>query len=129
MVTKLQYVKLIEKTYEVVEAIKTSELYHSYKEYEHKVLNDNCLQEILDDFQDKKHQFEEAYQYKAYYPKYNKIKREYQQSKIKLMHHDLFREFKIYEKELDAYIYEIELRLKNVLNIKEKHGKININFK
>lgn len=129
MVTKLNYTEIIEKTYDLVDTIKTSNPYLLYIEYEKKVLNDNELKKRLSMFQKNKQTFEEAYQYKSYYPNFEDVKSRYQQSKIDLMNHELFKSYKMYEKEIDLYINEIELKLKEIVNIKEKHGKINVNFK
>jgi len=92
VVTKLKYTEIIEKTYELVETIKTSKPYLSYIEYESKVLNDNEFKEIFIEFQKNKELFEEAYPYKSYYPNFDEVKSNYQQSKIKLMKNELYQQ-------------------------------------
>lgn len=125
----MNYTEIFEKTYALVDAIKTSNPYIFYIEYENIVLNDNELKKLLSEFKKNKKIFEQAYQYKSYYPHFEHIQNQYQQSKINLMNHTLFKSYKIYEKEFDLLIDEIEFKLKKVVNIKEKHGKININLK
>ncbi|QVK18941.1 YlbF family regulator [Mycoplasmatota bacterium] len=125
----MNYTEIIEKTYALVDTIKTSNPYLLYIEYEKKVLDDNELKKLLSVFQENKVAFEEVYKYKSYYPNFDEIKKQYQQSKIDLMNHELFKTYKRYEKEIDLYINEIEFKLKRIVNIKEKHEKINMNFK
>ncbi len=124
----MKFASIIDKTYELTDTIKQSETYLSYLDYEKKVLEDDSLKQLLIVFHKNKAKFEESYEYKDYYPGIDEIKMNYQQSKMELMNHQLFKSFQIYEKKVNLYITEIEHKLKEVVNIKDKHGKINVNF-
>lgn len=120
----MDYKGIIEKTYELVDTIKNSEEYKSYLEYEKLVLNDKTTQELIKTFNYWKEKYIEASNYTTYYPGFSDIKKHFQEAKLALMNIDLFKTYKIYEKQITTYINEIEFRIKEVLNIKEKHGKI-----
>ena len=81
---------------------------------------------LLNNFHKCKSEFEEAYKYKDYYPNFVQVKNRYQEAKVRLMEHELFKNYKSAEQKLEDYLMEIEMRLKAVVNIREKHGKINI---
>ncbi len=122
----MNFTKIIVKTYELVDVIKKSDTYKNYLSYEFEVLNNKDLKQLLSEFKIKKEKFEEAYKHKDYYPEIDKIKDEYQSIKINLMNNSIFKSYKASEKELDFYINEIENKLKQVVNLKEKHDKSNI---
>ncbi len=126
VVTTLNYTDIYEATYKLTDTIKNSPLYHTYKEYELKVMESDEIKKLLKTFHNYKEQFEEAYKYKDYHPDFAEIKKNYQRAKMNLMDNELFKTYKKYEKQLDSYLEEIEFRLKEIVNIKEKHGKINL---
>ncbi len=122
----MNYSEVIDKTYELIDTIKSSEIYINYLNYEDLVLHDDEVKKLLDTFNEIKTSFNDAYQYKAFYPDFNELKTKYQQAKIALMSNKLFKSFKLYEKQIENYLTEIEFRIKAVVNIKNKHGSINL---
>lgn len=115
--------KIMEKTFELADALKHTKDYQLYLKYENMVLNDEDLNKLVDDFNHKKASFLEASQYGKHYPGFKQIKYNYQQAKIELMKNDMFEKYKGYEKEIDLYLYRIENQIKQLLNIIEKHDK------
>lgn len=122
----MENTRIIELTYELISIIKESNSYKLYKEYEEKIFLNPNTKQLLREFQNKKERFEEAFQYGEYYPDYEKIKKDFQQSKINLMNNELFQNYKKNERIIERELMETENRIKDLLNIKEKHGKKSI---
>lgn len=122
----MENTRIIELTYELISIIKESNSYKLYKEYEEKIFLNPNTKQLLREFQNKKERFEEAFQYGEYYPDYEKIKKDFQQAKINLMNNELFQNYKKNERIIERGLMETENRIKDLLNIKEKHGKKSI---
>lgn len=120
----MNYTEIIEKTYELVDAIKQSGEYKDYIFYAKKVEKDNELKLLLAEYHKARDEFEQALKYKDYYPNFDIVKKRLQELKLKLVNHGLFKQYKQAEKRLEQHLNEIEYRLKQLVNIKEKHGKI-----
>ena len=120
----MNYTEIIDKTYELVEDIKRSEIFLMYIKYKKLVESDKELNKILIKFKSAKEKFAEVYEYRNYYKGFEDIKKDYQKSKIELMNNKLYKNYKLYEKKVESYLNEIEFQLKKVVRIKEKHSKI-----
>lgn len=114
---------IYQKAYELAKDIKNSDEFKKYLNLEKEFLNNRKCQELLNNFQTQKQKYEEATSYGSYYPGLDKIRSDYQKSKIELMNDNLFKEYKNAEKTIDLIISEIERELKALVNIKDKHGK------
>lgn len=119
----MKYTEIIEKTYEIIDEIKKNEIYQNYHKYKNLIDTDEELGELLKKFNSAKEKFSENYRFRAYDKSFDKVKNVYQEAKINLMNNKLFKNYKLYEKKVETYLNEIELRLKEVVNIKEKSCK------
>jgi cell fate (sporulation/competence/biofilm development) regulator YlbF (YheA/YmcA/DUF963 family) len=124
----MQHMKLLEKTYELIDAIKNDETYKTYLQLQKALQEDSSFKDCLKQFQQHKEQFEEASKYGTYYPDYEKIKNNYQTIKVNLMNHPLFKHYKQVEKKLEVMVYTIEKGLMDVVGIQDKHKKSSLKY-
>jgi len=120
----MNYTEIIEKTYELIDTIKQSEDYKEFLHYAKEAEKDHDLKLLLAEYHRVHDEFEQALKYKDYYPDFEKIRARLQELKLKVVNYPLFKQYKQAEKRLVTYLDEIEYRLKQLVNIKEKHGKI-----
>lgn len=119
---------IYQKVLELVQVIKNSDDYKKCLKLEEELLINQESSDLLNNFHKHKEKYEEAMKYGEYYPGLDKIKQDFQKAKVALMNNDLFKEYKMAEKKLDSIIFEIESKLRQVVNIKEKHNKSIIKF-
>lgn len=122
----MNYTEIVEKTYELVDEIKKSEIFYQYTYYKDLIKKDKEFNDLLDRFNKAKAKFSEVYKYRNYYKGFAEIKNEYQEAKINLMNNKLFKKYKLLEKQIETYLNKIENELKGIVNIKEKYKNISI---
>lgn len=120
--------KIYIQAYELAEAIRKSKLFNKYKELQHDLMTDPEVKQLMDEFKKQQEAFEEASRFGSYHPDYDKVKKTYQQAKVKLMKHPKFKHFKRIERELETTIYEIEEALQQIVGITNKYKKSALKF-
>jgi cell fate (sporulation/competence/biofilm development) regulator YlbF (YheA/YmcA/DUF963 family) len=124
----METLKIYNKVSELAEALTQSELFIEYKTTQVQLLADASFQALLTLFSKKKLEYEEVTQYGSYHPDLERVKKDYQQAKVTLMTHPLFKRYKQVEKELDTLIYRVEEQIQQVVGIKDKHKKSSLKF-
>lgn len=120
--------KIYIKAEELAETLQKSELYQEYKRCQKELLVDETFTSQFNAFQKKQEEFAEVSRYGTYHPDYQRVKKEYLDTKIILMDNALFKRFKRLEKEFETTIFQIEEALQAVVGITNKHKKSSLKF-
>lgn len=112
---------LMNKTYDLVDEIKSSEIYKRLIEL-HKIINkDEDIIKLIEHFKKQKVKLEEASKYGKYHPDLKQIQLNLKEAKENLYNNDIIKEYKQCEKEIQKILNNISKELAKAVSSKIKH--------
>jgi len=103
--------KLLEQTYQLIDAIKNREDYKALIILDQKIKDDEELTYLIEQFNDSKIKYDEVRKYGKYHPDLKTVKKQFQVDKVNLFSHEHIKAYKAAEKSLQAFLDEVAYRL------------------
>ena len=117
--------EIIEKTYELVDEIKSQDSYKKILELKKEIDSNHGIQELVNK------KYGEVSKYDKYHPDLKKVKQDFSNAKIALYTNDVVKEYKELEKELQQELDHLSTEIAVAVSSKIKHpnelGLINKN--
>jgi len=113
--------EIIEKTYELVDEIKAQDSYKRILVLKNEIDNNPQINELVKTFQKLNEKYEEVTKYGKYHPDLKKVKQDFSTAKVNLYTHDVVKEYKALEKELQRELNLISTEIAVAVSSKIKH--------
>lgn len=113
--------KIIEKTYDVVEEIKSTNEYQRLLELHREIAGDKEVQELISIFQKYNKKYEEVSKYGKYHPDIKKVQQEFSVAKENLYSNEVIKEYKKLENQIQKTLNHISKELATNISSKIKH--------
>lgn len=113
--------EIIEKTYELVEEIKSQDSYKRILVLKKEIQKSPDIKQLIETFQTLNLKFEEVSKYGKYHPDLKVVQRDFSHAKTKLYTNSVVKEYKKLEKELQKDLNLISTEIAVAISSKIKH--------
>lgn len=113
--------RILENTYELIDEIKSNDIYIRLLELKVIIDKDDELNKLIQDFNKVKLKYEEVTKYGKYHPDLKKVQLELAKTKELLYSNEKIKEYKDLEKKLQSLLDEISSEIAQTVSSKIKH--------
>lgn len=107
MITTLEHIDILDQSDIVVDVLKMSNELKIYREREYALRTNKEAQNLINEFNKMKEQYDEAQRFGTYHPDYNKIMKQVRSTKRKMDMNEHVAAFKIAERNLQNLLDEV----------------------
>lgn len=113
--------EVIEKTYELIEEIKSTPKYKRLMKLKEIIESDQSIRDLIQSFQKWNAKFEEVSKYGKYHPDLKQVQLSFKEAKEKLYTNIVVREYKSLENDLQKELDHISASIAQAISKKIKH--------
>ncbi len=108
--------KLIEKTYDLLDEIKSTPAYQGLLTLNKQINADEHVKQLITLFKTSEAKYNDAKRYGKHHPDLKQYKAEFQKASYELFRHPLVKQYKVYERELNTLLETIASELAAIVS-------------